>query len=83
MKTCPQCGSGFVGFEKLCDVCRRAPVAQGKERRPPKAEVVGSTPAGRAKKSVKDRVYQWREKHPERYRKYMRELMRKRNKGAQ
>ena len=45
-----------------------APVAQGKERRPPKAEVVGSSPAGRAKpkKSVKDRVYEWRGKHPAR-----------------
>lgn len=26
MKTCPACGNGFVGFEALCDVCRRRPV---------------------------------------------------------
>ncbi len=25
MKTCPECGDGFVGFEQKCPVCRRRP----------------------------------------------------------
>ncbi len=25
MKKCPGCGDSFVGFEKLCSVCRRKP----------------------------------------------------------
>ena len=82
MKECPRCG--YRGLYLAGHACRvRGPVAQRTERRVPDPEVTGSSPAGPTKAKEKKatgnaaRVKRWKEKHPEAWKKYHREYMRK------
>lgn len=79
MKTCPGCGSGFVGFEPVCDICRRN-VRNVVSKPVSKESPTNTPPVSKDADVSKSAQYMrsWREKNREKYNAYQRDLMRRR-----